>query len=217
MKHRIHREEMKRFADSEEGTAVWYRQKTVTNWRTILEPTWNEDYIYILDDEDAELRKKSADENRPIQVYDTIFSEWETPKHELEFNSDIKSYRLEPKEDKFKYPIYKLCIYKDHFYSGCVVEFTGETEGVIVKDTERTREFNHHIGYRLDNWIPHTDTNAWKDHDYIEPIAYYRWEQLIMNGSILTSSHITDKYAEKHNFENSGWRKIESSKRTWEY
>ena len=61
METRRHIEEMTRFANSKEGTRVWYKQKTGTNWYTIAYPTWHKDCLYVVDDEDAELRKKSAD------------------------------------------------------------------------------------------------------------------------------------------------------------
>jgi len=45
MKHRIHRDEMKRFADSEEGTLVWHRRNTSTRWRKTIDPRWHKDSI----------------------------------------------------------------------------------------------------------------------------------------------------------------------------
>ena len=142
----------------------------------------------------------------------TIRYNWETLMQKLM----SKDYRFEPIEE-FEYPIYKRCIYKANFYTGCVVKFTGETEGVIVKDTERIREFDHHVGCRLDTWIPHTDINAWEDHDYVEPIYYYRWERLSSKGEILMSNLISDKYAERYKYKEDGWIKITNTKRTWEY
>ena len=61
METRRHIEEMTRFANSEEGTRVWYRPKIGTNWYTIAHPTWDKNCLYVVDDEDAELRKESAD------------------------------------------------------------------------------------------------------------------------------------------------------------
>jgi len=153
MRTKPHKEEMIRFAKSEYGTAVWFRPKTSTTWSTLLKPTWNENYIYVVADEYAELIKKSIDENRAIQMYNTISSKWETPTFELDFSAHIESYRLEPKEN----------------------------------------------------------------HDYIEPIAYYRWERLSSKGKILVSDLISDKYAEKNGYKEDGWIKITNTKRTWEY
>jgi len=212
MKTRIHKEEMIRFAKSEEGTTIWYRRGTSDSWRLIKDPLWREDCVYVVNNKYAELRKKSIDEGRAIQMYNLISSKWETPIFELEFNSDIKSYRLEPKEDKFKYPIYKK-----NKTTGFVVEFTSKAEGRIVLDTEDSRHTGHYVGHESDKWKEHTNTEVWEDCEYEEPTYYYRWEKLTSKGSsILKSSHVTDEYAEKNSFENSGWRKLANTKRTWE-
>jgi len=153
METRPHKEEMIRFANSEVGTAVWWREKTFDSWKLIKNPLWSEDYVYVVDNKYAELRKKSVDEDRAIQMYNTIDSKWETPTFNLDFSAPIESYRLEPKED----------------------------------------------------------------HDYIEPIAYYRWERLSSKGEILMSNLMSDKYAEKNGYKEDGWIKITNTKRTWEY
>ena len=50
-----------------------------------------------------------------------------------------------------------------------------------------------------------------------EPIYYYQWEILSSDKQrIITSHHITDEYAEIE-YKHEGWRKIESSKRTWDH
>ena len=48
-----------------------------------------------------------------------------------------------------------------------------------------------------------------------EPTYYYKWEKL-GDRCIVVSAFITDEYAKDENFEEEGYRKIESSKRTWE-
>ena len=152
MKTRLHKEEMIRFAKSEEGTTIWWRAKKATDWGIISNTMWYKGFIYIVNDKYAVLRKESADTGRPIQVYNYSSLKWETPTHELQFDVDLAFYRLEPKED----------------------------------------------------------------HDYIEPIAYYRWERLSSKGEILMSNLISDKYAEENGYKEDGWIKIESSKRTWD-
>ena len=118
---------------------------------------------------------------------------------------------VEPKEDKFKYPIYK----RSKIY-GYTIEFTGEQKGVIIADTEKSKGADYIIGLKSDDWVKHTNINTWEDCDYKEPTYYYKWEKLQTNDLILTSNLVTDKYAEKHNFKAEGWVKIESSKRTWD-
>ena len=212
MKTRQHKEEMIRFAKSEDGTEVWFRQKSGTNWDTVLKPAWAEDKIYVLNDKYAELRKKSIDEDIPIQVYNRLHSEWATPTYKLKFDADIKLYRLKPKEGEFKYPIYKR-----NLTAGHVVEFTSITEGVIIKDTEHSRSVYHNIGDKLDSLLPHTNIDIWEDYDYIEPTYYYRWEKLSSNNKIRVSDLISDRYAEKNEYREEGWVKRTNTKRTWEY
>ena len=49
-----------------------------------------------------------------------------------------------------------------------------------------------------------------------EPIYYYKWEKMYTYGEIWATTWMTDEYAERGGFKTSGWKKIESSKRTWE-
>jgi len=47
-------------------------------------------------------------------------------------------------------------------------------------------------------------------------IYYYQWEKLTGNGNTIeTLGYATDEYAEDYNYTGKGWRKIETSKRTW--
>ena len=210
MKTRAHEQEMIRFAKSEEGTAVWYRYKSGTKWDTLLKPVWSKPYIYILDNKYAELRKESVDTGRPIQRYNMSSLEWETPTHKLQFDVDLAFYRLEPEEEKFKYPIYKKSI-----VYGQVVKFTSEKEGVIIV-AAGDRFSDHEVGHKSNDWVPHTDAEVWEDYAYEEPVYYYRWEKLYTDGRIGITDWVTDAYAEKHEYKIDKWSKKESSKRTWE-
>ena len=138
----------------------------------------------------------------------TIRYKWETLMQKLM----SKDYRFEPIEE-FEYPIYKRST-----SNGCVVEFTGKTTGMVVIDTEASRRIGvgECIGYKSNRWVSHTYEKTWEDYDYVETISYYRWERLSSKGKILVSDFMTDKYAEEFKYEKEGWRKIESSKRTWE-
>ena len=48
-----------------------------------------------------------------------------------------------------------------------------------------------------------------------EDVYYYIWEKLKMDGGISISNPISDNHAESFGYTSDGWRKIESSKRTW--
>ena len=50
-----------------------------------------------------------------------------------------------------------------------------------------------------------------------EPTYYYQWEKLYPKRRIVTSEHLTDETADCDGYKVSeGWRRIDSSKRTWE-
>ena len=50
-----------------------------------------------------------------------------------------------------------------------------------------------------------------------EPTYYYQWEKLYPEGRIITSEYLTDERADYDGYQvGDGWRRIESSKRTWE-
>ena len=203
---RKHRNEMIRFANTEKGTEVWFKHKSRGEWEKEYYPYWIDDTFYVVDDEYAELRKESIDSERKIQVRNSITHKWETPPFEPKFGGGLENYRLEP-EEEFKYPIYK----KDKNCS-LVIKFTGLKDGVVVEGTSI-----YSVGYKADDWYPHTDTNEWEDIDYKEePTYYYQWKRDIDIGNIEISNFVTDEYAEKQNYKVEGWVKIENSKRTWE-
>jgi hypothetical protein len=50
-----------------------------------------------------------------------------------------------------------------------------------------------------------------------EPLYFYQWEKLSNCGRhINVSAYVADEYAKEYKYEETGWRKVESSKRTWE-
>ena len=85
---------------------------------------------------------------------------------------------------------------------------------VIVAAGDRFSDYE--VGHKSNDWIPHTDTKTWEDYDYTEPTYYYRWEKLYPDGRIGISDLVTDEHANTCNYEKYGWRRVESSKRTWE-
>ena len=93
---RKHRNEIVRFANSDKGTKVWFKNKSMKEWGKTYYPYWIDDTFYIVDDEHATLRIESIDTGRKIQVLNPITHEWETPSFELEFLVEVENYRLEP-------------------------------------------------------------------------------------------------------------------------
>ena len=205
---RKHRDEMIRFANREEGTEVWYKHGSMTEWNKSDAPRWSNDTTYVVDDEYAELRKESIDTGRPIQVSSDNGTGWITitqPTY-IKFILPLEDYRLEPEE--FEYPIYKKAR-----SDGSIVKFTGLKEGVIV---QKDIALMYPLGYTSDDWVEHTNTDEWEDYEYQEPTYYYKWEKLFNDGNIWSTNWMTDEYAERGGFKALGWRKIENSKRTWE-
>jgi len=90
----IHRDEIKRYADSPDGTKVWSKSDGGI-WATTITPAWNKNYIYIVDDMYAELRKESIDTSRPIQTFNFV-SGWVTIKDASELTGTLSSYRVKP-------------------------------------------------------------------------------------------------------------------------
>lgn len=67
------------------------------------------------------------------------------------------------KENKVKYPIY--CKLKD---GDLIVKFDGLRSGVVVKHNTY-----HYIGYKGNNWKPHTDTDIWEQLEVDEETGFY--------------------------------------------
>ena len=61
---------------------------------------------------------------------------------------------------KYKYPIYK-----QSRSNGCVVKFFGMQKGIIVKDTEESRNLKQKIGLVKKYWIEHTNNLIWKEYN----------------------------------------------------
>lgn len=56
-----HEKEMIKWAKSPDNTAVWYNTKTADGWERIFAPGWHSEYVYVIDDEYANLRKAGSD------------------------------------------------------------------------------------------------------------------------------------------------------------
>lgn len=66
---RVHKDEMIRFANSPEGTEVWFRNfsNDKNTWRLIRHASWNKDDGYIVNDANAELRKACINKIKGIK------------------------------------------------------------------------------------------------------------------------------------------------------
>ena len=206
---RKHTDEIIRYANSEEGTGVWYKEIAgASKWRLIGYSSWRDNCSYVVDDEWAHLRKALID-GKTLQTSDELTAGgicWsDIPPYFPIEKYEVGTFRVKT-EPEFKYPIYKRSA-----AHGFVVKFTGLTEGEVVVVGRY-----HYIGYSSLFWEKHTSNTVWEDYNYTEPTYYYRWEKLEDENSILTTPHVTDKFAKGMQYSELGWRRIESSKRTWE-
>jgi len=206
MNARVHREEMIRFAESEEGVEVYYRCENSSSWSKARSPAWDKTCKYIVGDKYAKLRMESEDTGRPIQIIGEREGEWETPQGKLEFMLPPEYYRVKP--EKFEYPIYK-----EHKFDHYIVKFTDLTVGEVVRAKPGCII---QVGYVGRAWAEHTKTSQWDDCVYEEPTYYYQWERLFSSGTIAATDWVTDEHANRNNFKENDWRKVKGSKRTWE-
>ena len=52
-----HKEAIEWFYEQPEGTHIWHKEKNSKKWFLTLQPSWEENMIYIINDEYAELRE----------------------------------------------------------------------------------------------------------------------------------------------------------------
>ena len=79
---------------------VWVKGEEDDRWDTMRAPCWNSSgLVYIVDDEQAELRKLQVDKpDAKFQWYNEVAKEWQTIQDlNWDFNPDVK-YRLKPAE-----------------------------------------------------------------------------------------------------------------------
>jgi len=92
----IYANEIKRWANAY-PVGIWYREKNDKEWKwTENEVSWHKDYIYIVDDEFAEIRKAHAD-GASVQFNegDDEDPNWVTS-NEPTFHGMIGDYRIKP-------------------------------------------------------------------------------------------------------------------------
>ena len=95
---KIYRDEIIRYANCTEGTKVWERYKLDgDSWMLTDLPLWSKDYIYVVNDMYAELRKKSIDTGRPIQTF-SLVPGWVNIKDASELTGPLSNYRVKPIE-----------------------------------------------------------------------------------------------------------------------
>ena len=71
--------------------------------------------------------------------------------------------KIEALKSEYKYPIY--CLSKSN---GLVVKFLSLNEGVVVKQDSILN-----VGYKINDWDPHTDTDVWQQLDVCPDTGFY--------------------------------------------
>ena len=91
-----HKDEIVRWANSAEGTNVWLKRVNGV-WVIINAPSWDKNYIYIVADEWAELRKAQADGKQlEVLIGSTWISETLLVGHESVSGTNV--WRIKSKE-----------------------------------------------------------------------------------------------------------------------
>ena len=101
---RKHKEEIIRYANSEEGTQVWCKPYGDDMWSLLVyNPDWKEDVTYIVDDVHAVLRKLQID--KPDTVFEVDTKDgcgWEgTYSPTWSFNHEYRVKEEEPKTETY--------------------------------------------------------------------------------------------------------------------
>lgn len=95
-----HSDEIKYWAEHDNGTKVWYRVPNCKLWAITSQPCWEQETTYICNDEWADLRKKQAD-GKQLQFKDgDLVPEWkdgELTVDNLEMTK-LEWWRIKPEE-----------------------------------------------------------------------------------------------------------------------
>ena len=98
MRRRKHADEIIRFANSKEGTKVWFSHQ-FQSWKLTDEPIWSDGSKYIVDDGWAELRKAEADG----KIIEARLSPDIWSKHIINEEFAPSYYRIQPDEIIYYY------------------------------------------------------------------------------------------------------------------
>ena len=99
---RKHEDEMVRFAQSPEGTKVWFRAIESRKWVSSYSPSWSNGYIYIVDDEWSKIAKQCIDDPSKVECHIGAEGWVTTTFYTLRRlrQQNVKKYRIKPKEEE---------------------------------------------------------------------------------------------------------------------
>jgi len=151
-----HKDEIQRWLNNPKELGIWVRNKKDKGiWGKINfeDCEWHNDFYYIVDDEQADLRRLQKDKpDTRFEFYSEHLGGWrEIGCHIWDINL---KYRI--KQD-FSYPIFKVA--NKGTDKEVIVKFTGLEQGIVVFKMPNSP---YSIGYETDEWVQHTN-NYWQD------------------------------------------------------
>ena len=121
--------EMNRWAKAPDGTNLWRRRldEESDEWTLHNDVTWNAWFIYIVDDEWAELRKAQTD-GKQLQInYGSGWKDLELNDDRME-NTSYRNWRIKP---EVEFPVYRR-----RKESGCIARFDSEDTYKILMSSD---------------------------------------------------------------------------------
>ena len=90
-----------------DGTKVWARHQNGAEWSCMLHPSWDKNYIYVVDDTNADIIKQWYDDMSKVECYDNNSCTWcktTSTVKELRHNIvDGLKYRIKSDEPTYYY------------------------------------------------------------------------------------------------------------------
>lgn len=142
--------EIERWAKATDGVKVWCRNEKGTEWTLKDNVIFNNDMIYVVDDEWAELRKAQIDGKQLQLLQISTNARLEDAKLDDEFMAftDPKDWSIRP---EIEFPVYIR-----EKIQGFIVRFDDYETGTIVMSDNK----NWKIGFIFEKWISCINSDA---------------------------------------------------------
>lgn len=217
-----HWREIKRWVNSN-SSWVWRNKAKNCTWVKINDPSFLEEFEYVVDDEWAELRKAQID-GKQLQFNDLAGTGWIDRVLDEEYMSftEPEDWRIKP---EIEFPIY--CRSKAY---NLIVKFIGRKEGIVVMSDGKPYQIghtdNHLVPFDYATWEPVEtvkidgatlfDTQpvlAWNEEETMRTIGFFDAENKCLFTSLGHRSGMCyDNYAPVENIEPwtiEAWEKLE--------
>jgi len=188
----VNKQEIQRWLNTLDEPLIWVKEKenTFSSWhkQPFLSCNWLDNYIYIIDDNLAELRKLQIDKpGTKFEYWSERSKKWKKIQP-INWNINI-DYRI---KIKYKYPIFKVGNKgTDGEY---IVKFTSITNGEIVFAMPNNY---YTVGEKLTNWVKHTD-ESWQDVLYDEEKGLYDKQPVLCYDNLDLTTRVLNFYDTKN-------------------